>query len=69
MSKIKERLEKGMAALLELEQKRLDTCSPRLGYDTEFEIITRELCELEEEILREPGALAPQLVRVRKKRA
>lgn len=67
MSNIQERLEKGMAVLRELEQKRLDTYSPRLGYDTEFEIITRELCELEEDIARDPGALAPQPVRVRRK--
>lgn len=67
MTKIRKRLEKGVAVLKELEKKRFETGTPRLGYDTEFEIITRELCELEQDILREPGALAPQLVRVRRK--
>jgi len=68
MSEIRNRLEKGVAVLQELEQKRRETCTPKLGYDTEFEIVTRELCELEEDILREPGALASQLVRVRRPR-
>jgi len=39
-----------------------------LGYDAEFEIIPRELCELQEDILRDHGALGSQLVRVRRKR-
>jgi len=68
VTNIQKRLEKGVALLEQLEQQRLETRTPRLGYDAEFEIITRELCELEEDILRDPGALGSQLVRVRRKR-
>ena len=35
------------------------------GYDTEYAIIVAELWDLEEDILRDPGALESQLVRVR----
>ena len=68
VSKIRKRLEKGVALLEQLDKQRLETCTPGLGYDAEFEIVTRELWELEEEILRDPGPLASQLVRVRRKR-
>ena len=69
MSDIKERLKLGAAILDQLEQKRSETRTPALGYDTEFLIVYRELRELENEILADPGALESQLVRVRRKRA
>ena len=68
MTKIQKRLEKGVAMLQQLDQQRLETCTPQLGSDAEFEIVTRELWELEEDILQDPGALASQLARVRRKR-
>ena len=67
MSESKERLERGFAILQLLERRRLDTRTPLLGYNAEHLIIARELSELEADILREPGALESQLVRVRRK--
>jgi hypothetical protein len=66
MTELKERLEKGAEVLANLDQKRLETGTPRWGYDTEYAILMAELWDLEEDILRDPGALEPQLVRVRR---
>jgi hypothetical protein len=62
MSTIRERLEKGVAMLDQLDQKRRETRSPRWGYDTEFLIVSQELRQLENDILCDP---APDLVPVR----
>ena len=68
MSNIGDRLSKGAAVLQRLEKMRLETGTPRWGYDTEYEIVHKELVELEDEILRNPGVLERQLVRVRRNR-
>ena len=67
MGDIRERLEKGVAVLEELEQRRRDTNTPLWCYDTECLIIAQELLELDEDILRNPGALESQLVRIRRR--
>ena len=64
----KERLERGNALLLNLDRRRLETRSPQLGYNAEYLVIAAELRQLEADILRDPGALAAQLVRVDRKR-
>ena len=66
MSNIAERLQRGVAILEELEQKRRETNAPRWGHDTEYAIIAVELRDLEEDILSDPGALEIELVRVRR---
>ncbi|MBZ5727273.1 MAG: hypothetical protein LAP87_20025 [Acidobacteriia bacterium] len=65
MSEVRQRLEEGVAVLARLEQRRRDTGTPRLGFGTEFLIIARELEQLEHDILNDPGALEPQLHRLR----
>ena len=60
MSEIKKRLQTAAAILEQLERKRLETRTPRCGYDIEFLIVYRELEELENDILADPGALASQ---------
>jgi hypothetical protein len=62
MSTIRERLEKGVAMLDQLDQRRRETRSPRWGYDTEYLIISQELRQLENDIFSDP---APDLVPVR----
>ena len=61
------RLEQGAAILDGLARRREETSTPSLGIDREFEIIMRELCELEAVILSDPGALAPLFSRARRK--
>ncbi|MBZ5726682.1 MAG: hypothetical protein LAP87_16985 [Acidobacteriia bacterium] len=68
MREIKDRLEKGVAALARLELRRQDTRTPQWGSETEHLIIDYELRQLESDILNDPGALESQLVRVRRKR-
>ena len=68
MSNIVDRLIKGAAVLQRLEKMRLETGTPRWGYDTEYEVVNKELSELEDDILRDPGGLERQLVRVRRSR-
>jgi hypothetical protein len=63
MSTIRERLEKGVAMLDQLDQRRRETHSPRWGYDTEYLIVSQELRQLENDILRDP---TPRVVRVRR---
>ena len=63
MSTIRERLERGVAMLDQLDQRRRETRSPRWGYDTEYLIISQELRQLEHDILCDP---TPGLVPVRR---
>ena len=67
MSEIRERLGKGFAALQRLDKRRLETRSPKLGYNAEHLIIARELSDLEADILQDPGALVAHFVRPRRK--
>ena len=64
MSAIKERLEKGVAMLDRLDQKRRETRSPRWGYDTEYLIVSQELRQIENDVLNDPCDPAPRLVPV-----
>jgi hypothetical protein len=66
MSTIRERLEKGVAMLDQLDQRRRETRSPRWGYDTEYLIVSRELQQLENDILCEICEPVPNVVRVRR---
>ena len=66
MSYIDDRLAKGAAVLQQLEQRRSETGAARWGYDTEYEIVNQELCDLEAEILRNPAGSEVQLIRVRR---
>jgi hypothetical protein len=59
MSTTRERLEKGVAMLDQLDQRRRETRSPRWGYDTEYLIISQELRQLENDTLCDP---TPDLV-------
>ena len=63
MSTIRERLERGVAMLDQLDQRRRETRSPRWGYDTEYLIISQELRQLENDGLCDP---MPKVVRVRR---
>jgi hypothetical protein len=67
MSEIRERLGKGFAALQRLDKRRLETKSPKLGYNAEHLIIAQELSDLEADILQDPGALEAHFVRPRRK--
>ena len=60
------RLHQGVSDLNKLDRRREETRSPRLGYDTEREIVDRELRELERDIMADPGALESLFVRLRK---
>ncbi|MCC6364750.1 MAG: hypothetical protein IT165_14615 [Bryobacterales bacterium] len=57
MTSIQQRLEQSVAILGALERKRDEMRSPALGRDTEWLLIERELRDLEQDILRNPGAL------------
>ncbi|MCS7025676.1 MAG: hypothetical protein NZV14_12820 [Bryobacteraceae bacterium] len=65
MRSIKERLEQGVLILEILDGRRDKTSTPTLGRDMEWSLIERELRELEEDILADPGALEKFLVRKR----
>ena len=65
MADVSERLTRGAAVLKLLERRRIETGLPDLGTSIERSVISRELRELEEEILRNPGALASQFARIR----
>ena len=67
MSETRERLGQGFAVLQRLDRRRLDTKTPKLGYNAEHLIIARELGELEADILQDPGALEAHLFRLRRK--
>jgi hypothetical protein len=65
----KERLDMCATLLGEIDRYRARTKDPGQGISIEHRIIERELRELEEDILADPGTLEAQLVRVRPKRA
>ena len=59
----KERLERGARVMAVIERRRAETSDPRLGAGIERFILNRELSELTEEILMDPGAMERLLVR------
>jgi hypothetical protein len=67
MTPIAEHLAKQVELLELLDRRRVETKTPEWGRDTEFEVITRELWELEKDIEEDPGDLARMMVRVRRK--
>lgn len=64
----KERLAIGTKLLEDIERNRERTQRSGLGASIEKRIIERELGELEQDILADPGALECLLVRVRPRR-
>lgn len=66
MSSMADRLELCEAVLDLIEKKRAETHDPSLGAALEAVILNTQFNELEEEILENPGAFEPWLVRRRK---
>jgi hypothetical protein len=58
----------GAAALERFEQKRIEGTMTAEDFDDEYLILITELWALEEDILINPGPLAPNLVPVRRAR-
>jgi hypothetical protein len=67
MSSIAERLQRGGTVLAGLQQKRIETGDPHLGYDIEQSIIGTELRDLEQDILADSGVPTEELVYVRRR--
>jgi hypothetical protein len=65
MSSISDRLELYGAILALIERKRLETRDASLGASIEKLIVENSFQELEAEILEDPGAIEPWLIRRR----
>jgi hypothetical protein len=65
MNNAAERMRLSEAILALIEQKRTETGDASLGADVEGFLIDAQFHELEDEILRNPGAFGPWLVRRR----
>jgi len=63
MSNAVERLRLCEAVLALIEQKRAETGDEALGMNIEFAVLDAQMKELEAEILENPGAFEPWLVR------
>ena len=68
MTDLANRLRMGAAALESFERKRAENTMTPEDLDTEYRIILNELWALEEDIRRDPGALGPHLIPVRRTR-
>ena len=66
MSTTKDRMELSEAILALIEKKRAQTCDETLGADIEQVIIESQFKDLEHEILENPGAIEPWLIRRRR---
>lgn len=66
MSTTKDRIELSEAILDLIEKKRAQTCDETLGAAIEKVIVEGQFHDLEEEILENPGAIEPWLVRRRR---
>jgi hypothetical protein len=66
MSNAVDRLKLAEAVLALIEQKRAETGDESLGADIERVIVDAQFHELESEILENPGAIEPWLVRRRR---
>ena len=66
MSTAKDRLELSEAILALIEKKRIEARDESLGASIERVVIESQFQELEHEILENPGAIEPWLVRRRK---
>jgi hypothetical protein len=63
MGDLSARLSSGVAMLGELDRKRQEHTMTAEDYDREYAVLAVELWDLEEEILLDPGALAPHVSR------
>ena len=66
MSTTKDRMELSEAILALIEKKRIQTRDETLGADIEALLIENQFQELEHEILENPGAIEPWLIRRRR---
>jgi hypothetical protein len=66
MTDLANRLRKGAAALESFDRKRVENAMTPEDLDEEYRIILTELWGLEEDIFRDPGALAARLVPIRR---
>jgi hypothetical protein len=66
MSTVKDRLELSEAILALIEKKRIEARDESLGASIERMVVESQFQELEHEILENPGAIEPWLVRRRK---
>jgi hypothetical protein len=66
MSTTKDRIELSEAILALIEKKRIQASDETLGADIEQVIIESQFQDLEHEILENPGAIEPWLVRRRR---
>jgi len=66
MSTVKDRLELSEAILALIEKKRIETRDESLGASIERMVVESQFQELEREILENPGAIEPWLVRRRR---
>ena len=66
MGTAKNRMELSEAILALIEKKRVQTGDESLGADIEQLIVTTQFEELENEILENPGAIEPWLLRRRR---
>ena len=66
MSTAKDRLELSEAILALIEKKRIEARDESLGASIELVVIESQFQELEHEILENPGAIEPWLVRRRR---
>ena len=65
MSRATDRLELSEAILSLIEQKRAQTGDESLGADVERVVLDAQFQEVEQEILENPGAIEPWLIRRR----
>jgi hypothetical protein len=66
MSNVGDRIKLGEAVLALIEQKRAETGDESLGANIERAVLDTQFEELESEILENPGAFEPWLVRRRR---
>ena len=66
MSRAANRLKLSEAILALIEQKRTETGDPSLGTDIEEFLIDAQFQDLEADILQNPGAIEPWLIRRRR---
>ncbi|MEO8593839.1 MAG: hypothetical protein ABI759_11005 [Candidatus Solibacter sp.] len=66
MSNTADRVKLAEAVLALIEQKRQETGDPSLGYAIERAVVDTQFQELESEILENPGAIEPWLIRRRR---
>lgn len=66
MSNAVDRLKLGEAVLALIEQKRAETGDPSLGASIERAVLDTQFRDLEADIMEDPGAFEPWLVRRRR---